>query len=263
MNDNPGNPQKATEFAVTADIYILACGAVENARQLLLSGVGNNLVGRYFMCHPLSQNSPINTTKPYLSQPESNLIGGWNDPSGKINHFTGRFTLNADTARSQGIGRCWFWGNQSGSSSMYFEMAPNVNSYVALTNTTDPVFKQRQTHIHWEFSALDKRTYEANCALFNTATNGAITWQKWETLANQWQVNGHHIGTTRMSANPAEGVVDKNLKVHGVDNFYIAGSSVFASTGVSNPTMTIITLSIRLAEYVRTQIPQKAKASQA
>jgi choline dehydrogenase-like flavoprotein len=269
MNDDPNNPQKATEFTVTADIYILACGSVANARQLLLSGVGNNLVGHYFMCHPLSQTQIIQTTKTYLSQAESNLMSGADGTykPGSTNGITGRFIANADTARSNGIGRCWFWANdQSGSSSMYFEMAPNYDSYVALDNNPDPVFGQPQTHIHWAFSVLDQKTYEKNCILFNQATNGAIQFPAWHNLASQWVVNGHHIGTTRMSASaaPTEGVVDQNLKVHGVDNLYVGGASVFASAGISNPTMTIITLSIRLAEYVQTQIPKtKAKASQA
>lgn len=146
---------------------------------------------------------------------------------------------------------------------MYFEMAPNFDSYVALDKTPDPVFSQPQTHIHWAFSVLDKQTYETNCSLFNEATGGAISWQSWDSITNQWTVNGHHIGTTRMSAStaPTEGVVDQNLKVHGVDNLYIGGSSVFASAGISNPTMTIITLSIRLAEHVRTQIPRARAAS--
>ncbi len=264
MNDDQQNPQKATEFTVSADVYILACGAVANARQLLLSGVGNSLVGHYFMCHPLSKDGIIQTTKTYLSEDESNLMsgGGWTDPTGNINNISGRFIANADAARRNGMGRCWFFAKQSGLDKMYFEMAPNYDSYVALDNTPDPVFGQPQTHIHWAFSALDKKTYETNCSLFNQATGSAISWKKWEDLTDQWTVNGHHIGTTRMSTAAADGVVDKNLKVHGVDNLYIGGSSVFASAGISNPTMTIITLSIRLAEYVQTQIP-KAKAGHA
>ncbi len=272
MNDDPKNPQKATEFTITADLYILACGAVANARQLLLSGVGNKLVGRYFLCHPLSQSGTIQTTNTYLSQPESNLMNGsgWSDPTGNINDFNGRFTVDADTARSKGIGACWFWPRNAGNiSQMYFEMAPNYDSYVALSESTDPVFGQQQTHIHWAFSDLDKKTYETNCSLFNQASSkfpSIISWPTWESLANQWTVNGHHIGTTRMSAStaPEEGVVDQNLKIHGVDNLYVAGSSVFASAGISNPTMTIITLSIRLAEYLGNQVKKpKAMASKA
>lgn len=262
MNDDQVNPQKATEFTVTADAYVLACGAVANARQLLLSSIGNDLVGRYFMCHPLSQGHIIGTTETYLSNAESNLMNGagWHDPSGNINGITGRFTANADTARSHEIGRSWFWANnQGGSSQMYFEMTPNYDSYVTLNNTIDPVFSQQQTHIHWAFSEQDQKTYETNCELFNTASNqfsSIISWPSWESVTDQWIVNGHHIGTTRMSSStaPDKGVVNENLKIHGVDNLYVAGSSVFPSTGVSNPTMTIIALSLRLAEHLQTQV---------
>lgn len=51
-----------------------------------------------------------------------------------------------------------------------------------------------------------------------------------------------------MSDKPEEGVVDANLKVHSLDNFYVAGASVFPTAAISNPTFTIIALSIRLAE---------------
>ena len=57
---------------------------------------------------------------------------------------------------------------------------------------------------------------------------------------------GHHMGGTRVGINSNDSVVDKNLKVHGVDNLFLAGSSVFASAGYSNPTFTIVQLSLRL-----------------
>ena len=65
-------------------------------------------------------------------------------------------------------------------------------------------------------------------------------------------VNGeHHIGTTRMSADPAHGVVDSDCRVHGLSNFYIAGSSVFPTSGFTNPTLTIVALACRLARHLR------------
>jgi hypothetical protein len=62
----------------------------------------------------------------------------------------------------------------------------------------------------------------------------------------------HHIGTTRMSTDPKTGVVDINCKVHGIDNLYIAGSSVFPTAGHANPTFTIAAMSLRLAHHLRT-----------
>ena len=260
MNDDIGNPQKQSEFTITANTYVLACGAVANARQLLLSDVGNELVGRYFLCHPLSVSSIIQTTQNYLNSDELRLMNGsgWSDPTGNGVRPTGRFTLDKKLAKQHEIGRCWFWANsQYQSNQMYFEMAPNYNSHVTLNDTTDPVFGQKQTHIHWEFNELDQKTYETNTKLFNESSgayDNIISFPSWKDVSNQWTVNGHHIGTTRMSESSSGGVVDANLKIHGMDNMYVAGSSVFPSTGVSNPTMTIIALSIRLADHLKTQM---------
>jgi choline dehydrogenase-like flavoprotein len=61
----------------------------------------------------------------------------------------------------------------------------------------------------------------------------------------------HHLGTTRMSDDPRYGVVDKHCRVHGVSNLFLAGSSVFPTAGHANPTLTIVALSIRLAERLK------------
>ena len=61
----------------------------------------------------------------------------------------------------------------------------------------------------------------------------------------------HHLGTTRMSADPKTGVVDANCQVHGVDNLYVAGSSVFPTAGHANPTLTIAAMSLRLADHLK------------
>ena len=61
----------------------------------------------------------------------------------------------------------------------------------------------------------------------------------------------HHMGTTRMNDDPLRGVVDRNCKVHSVDNLYVAGSSVFPTSGVSNPTLSIVALTLRLADHLK------------
>jgi choline dehydrogenase-like flavoprotein len=60
----------------------------------------------------------------------------------------------------------------------------------------------------------------------------------------------HHMGTTRMDKDPNFGVTDENAKVHFVDNLYVAGSSLFPTGGWSNPTLTIVATSIRLADHL-------------
>jgi choline dehydrogenase-like flavoprotein len=59
---------------------------------------------------------------------------------------------------------------------------------------------------------------------------------------------GHILGTTRMGESPSTSVVDRDCRVHGYDNLFIAGSSVFTTGGYANPTLTIVALALRLAD---------------
>ena len=58
------------------------------------------------------------------------------------------------------------------------------------------------------------------------------------------------MGGTRMGINKFDSVVNKHLKVHGINNLYIGGSSSFVTSGYTNPTFTIVQLAIRLAEKI-------------
>jgi len=64
----------------------------------------------------------------------------------------------------------------------------------------------------------------------------------------------HHIGTTRMSNTPRSGVVDSDCRVHGIDNLFVCGSSVFPTGGYANPTLTIIALTLRLGELLAEEL---------
>jgi choline dehydrogenase-like flavoprotein len=67
----------------------------------------------------------------------------------------------------------------------------------------------------------------------------------------------HHIGTTRMASSPSQGVVDGECKVHGVENLYVAGSSVFATGSHANPTLTLVALAARLGEHLARTLPKR------
>jgi choline dehydrogenase-like flavoprotein len=254
--NSASTPAIATEFYIEAEVYVLACGAVANAQRLLISNIGNehDQVGRHFMCHPLSMGVNIGISG-FPAPPLSNLMSGndangnpWTDTNGV--RVTGRFQLTADALREHGIGNCWM---RSYSASAYFESSPNPDSRITLTNSVDKVFGQPQVRIDWQLGSLDQQTYETSTALFAAAIKpygGVLYPPSWSSIARAVVVNGHHLGTTRMSADPELGVVDADLKVHSMDNLYVAGSSVFATAGVSNPTFTIISLSIRLAEHL-------------
>ncbi len=58
----------------------------------------------------------------------------------------------------------------------------------------------------------------------------------------------HQAGTTRMSRDPAHGVVDEHLRVHGIDNLHLASSSTFVTSGQANTTFMIVAFALRLAD---------------
>ena len=64
----------------------------------------------------------------------------------------------------------------------------------------------------------------------------------------------HHMGTTRMADDPKLGVVDRDCRVHGVSNLFMAGSSVFPTSGSANPTLTIVALALRLAGTLKSEL---------
>jgi GMC oxidoreductase/Pyridine nucleotide-disulphide oxidoreductase len=60
----------------------------------------------------------------------------------------------------------------------------------------------------------------------------------------------HQVGTTRMSSEPDDGVVDGNLTVHGVPNLHVVSSSTFVTSGQANSTFMIIVFALRLIDHL-------------
>lgn len=142
------------------------------------------------------------------------------------------------------------------------EQAPNPDSRVMLSDQLDR-FEQRKVHLDWRLTALDRLTYRtvplllgAELARLNYGRLRLASWIDAEGPDVQLQVGGrhHHFGTTRMSDNPHAGVVDRDCRIHGVANCYVAGSSCFPTSGQALPTFTIIAMAIRLADHLRSQL---------
>ena len=68
----------------------------------------------------------------------------------------------------------------------------------------------------------------------------------------------HNLGTCRMSEKPEQGVCNKFGQSHDVENLFISDGSQFTSGGAENPTLTIVTLAIRQAEYLAEQMGKNA-----
>jgi choline dehydrogenase-like flavoprotein len=54
-----------------------------------------------------------------------------------------------------------------------------------------------------------------------------------------------------MHSDPKQGIFDENCQAHGISNLFIIGSSAFPTGGYTNPTLTIVALSIRLADHMK------------
>lgn len=137
------------------------------------------------------------------------------------------------------------------------EQTPNPNSRVTLSTERD-VLGLPRTQLDWQLSDLDKRSLLRSLEILGAELGSAglgrlqilvdEAAQDWpDTLRGGW----HHMGTTRMSNDPRQGVVDANCRVHGLSNLYIAGSSVFPTAGAGTPTLTLVALALRLADHIQ------------
>ena len=60
----------------------------------------------------------------------------------------------------------------------------------------------------------------------------------------------HNLGTNRMSEKPRDGVVNKYGQTHDIRNLFVSDGSQFTTSAACNPTLTIVTLAIRQADYI-------------
>ena len=151
------------------------------------------------------------------------------------------------------------------------EPTPLADSRVTLGTERDPLGMPR-VRVEWRLGELEKRTIRrtqeilgeemVRCGAGKVVVEAPRDGEDWpDTLNGCW----HHMGTTRMHADPRKGVVDADCRVHGVENLFIAGSSVFPTGGSDTPTITIVALALRLAGHIKwlyRETPRKLGALQ-
>lgn len=140
------------------------------------------------------------------------------------------------------------------------EQAPNPDSRVTLDAATDALGVPRAM-LHWVLTPLEKRSIREIYKLIGTelgiTKKGRVRLMEYLRDENDssWpEFTGggwHHMGTTRMSDDPQRGVVDANCKVHGIRNLFVAGASCYVTAGAPNPTLTLVALTIRLADHLK------------
>ncbi len=138
------------------------------------------------------------------------------------------------------------------------EQAPDPTNRVLLSRDRDALGIPR-AELHWRWGQLNIESAKRIQDLFgNTVGKSGLGQFVAARREGQPYLPGpagmaHHMGTTRMGTNPQTSVVNSDCRVHSVPNLYIASSSVFPTGGYANPTLTILALSLRLADHLKQQ----------
>lgn len=271
------------DVTLRADSFVICMGGIENSRQLLWINEQNNralipnhdLIGRYWMEHPHAQLGEVlfkDLPPDFFLNGEAtfSLTRARQDEAGLFNaalqveeySYSGTKQLVADIACvAPGLGERLFGalGKKLVCGARLhgqWEQAPDQGNYVALGAERD-AFGIPRPELHWRRSDQDRRTITETTRLFAQELarfdKGRVRLADWiaedapipdDDMMAIW----HHMGGTRMSDDPTTGLTDGNLRVHGLENLYIGGSSVFPTGGYANPTLMIVQLSLRLAD---------------
>jgi choline dehydrogenase-like flavoprotein len=277
-------------FEVRPRYVVVATGGIENARLLLLSDLGNehDLVGRHFADHvhgsaalvslpadePLTsfyrqhETSGARVRGAFATRPEfeqraeilrfsATLDAVEDDPyvsrgvphEADVEEFGARIVDGPLSVESGGTRRLY-------SLFVRTEQAPNARSRVLLGTDRDAL-GSRKIVLNWQVGELDRRTVRVALEEFARAVGAAGLGRLYSRPVAEpgfWpNVFGghHHLGTTRMHRDARSGVVDRDCRVHGLGNLYVAGSSVFPTGGFANPTLTIVAMALRLTDHLR------------
>jgi len=279
------------ERMVAAKHFVIACGGIENSRQLLWLhesgqlplGESAPVVGRYWGEHPHAPIGDVVILKDeafrfldfaldfFAPTPE------FMEKNRSLNcqlflkstHYGGAKEVIADllcTAPTLGQWAMHKFGKTLAcvaELNAAWEQEPLATNRISLGDEKDR-FGVPRPILHWKRSPQDYRTlretavaFAKYCANADIARVRLPEWllsDKGEFPEIGYIAGYHHMGGTRMAASADKGVVDANCRIFGYDNIYVAGSSVFASVGHANPTFSIVELTLRLADHLHNRL---------
>jgi choline dehydrogenase-like flavoprotein len=294
-----------TIMDVRGHMFVLCTGGIENSRLLLWSNEDSpepvvpapETLGRYWMEHPhnyagqaelsgsfLEYKSPRSNqfflAPSYASMRRHGILNGtvrvWPTYYGEsLPKDTLKRTICLfGTASEEAMRRLGKSVACVPEIQIVWEQEPRYENAVTLDPEAKDRFGVPRPVLHWRKSPVDYRTPKVIFELFGrfVVSNGLGRVRAYEHLVREgdhptdgWMGGHHHMGGTRMADSPADGVVDANLRVFGMSNCYVAGSSVFPTSGHANPTFTIVQLSLRLADHLSETLyslpPQNAAAT--
>jgi choline dehydrogenase-like flavoprotein len=247
---------------VRARQVVIAAHAIETTRLLLMSGLGNaDHLGRYLMEHWEVSGRGLAAERDHPHRIGFPILNSFQYYDGAARGERGalRVVFRDLVNPHDQFGYSQLWGAAMArfdcetfgrwrSIEVSTEHAPHRDSRVTLNrDVTDP-FGDPAPDVHFATSALDQRTqadaHRVMQEIFDAAMLSDVT------MGGQVFAAAHHMGTCRMSERPDDGVVDRDLRVHGTTNLHVAGSAVFPTGGATTPTLTIAALSLRLADRV-------------
>ncbi|MDX1742039.1 MAG: GMC oxidoreductase [Ruegeria sp.] len=250
---------------------VLAAGGMGNAQILLSSqpesgpavGNENDQVGRYLMEHPhfpdcakLIVNSNFQLPavpagfgeRLDLLEADEDLFQKVGGLDVSIALYPGRF-ISDDPVEAM-FARKWGENAMAYGTIVVAEMDPEPENRVTVTQGSDPAgLKNLRTYFHFgtrSFRAAD--TFVETLGERLIASDFGRLRISNEKIVLGVSGGGHTMGTTRMGASPRTSVVDADCRVHGYENLFVAGSSVFTSSGHANPTLTLMALAARLGD---------------
>jgi choline dehydrogenase-like flavoprotein len=171
----------------------------------------------------------------------------------------GAFARVRDALRIRGRSRAtegYGWSDATDPGAIYdafrlilnVEQRPHPENRIVLGPGRDR-FGLPRVVLHWRWREADEAGLERLRTLVLRDLEAAGLGSIDRNTASPIDPNAHHhAGTTRMHADPRSGVVDADGRVHGTDNLFVSGASVFPTAGFANPTLTIVALAIRLAD---------------
>jgi choline dehydrogenase-like flavoprotein len=262
---------EAGTVSIYAKHVILAAGGIENARQLLLSKIGNqhDQVGRYFMDHPKGGVGVIETYEPIdmsswkgLTEDAPIYVGfRLADEVQRQQQTLNSYVFLAPMFQRDLVSRAVRRLLRPKSCRMllvrnYMEQIPDPENRVYLGEASDP-YGQPRAAVAWQLGEQDRTAVITLHRMLQREVRRAGVGELVSPLLHQnadfstFVDASHHMGTTRMGRSPRNSVVDADCRVHDCDNLFVAGSSVFPTSGYANPTATIVALAIRLADHVK------------
>ena len=252
-----------------ARVVIVAAGAIETARLLLLSARDHRVdgwpteeqIGRYLIFHHLWWGTLRYADRLFPGRvgPLTGQSHQFLDPPDRGRHgavkveFTSNLTAPTPATESADSGaeilRAMRLVPQERVLYLHAEAESSPRKYVTLSAQQDR-FGDPVAHVHYEWTALDHETYAFSRSLFDqfASATGAVGADL--NGPESYFSGNHHMGTCRMGRESGDSVVDSFGRVHGSSNLFVVGSSVFPGSGAVNPTLTIVALAMRTARYL-------------